>query len=674
MSSSHACSRASVTFALCLASCAQPARHHPALRAQAQVRVPNALRPQAFVGCAGACPGWARMVFAWHDTRIEAVDWNLEHGVAISASHDQTLRGWSLPDVSPTFVLPLAVKRGLRLALRADAMQALLLDEGKLTRVDLAQETMHPFGPDGGVTAFAWCGEHVVAVHGAQLRAFDVSGAATWSLAMDADVGAVACTRDGHALAVVATKDKKASARWAALPDATAPTFTQTWVLPQWPFDTNQPPPRVVTFSGDGTTLAVGDHALWVLHVNDVQTGPVFVPPTGVTRDNIDALSLAQDGSVAMFVGSHRLMGRWNLSDAKPTFAPVPTGFVSAAATDAQRKRVFYGRITGALIDMNLARDTVMGTQAGFDTGVTTLSFHPTEPWLYAGYAESGMVERWALVQGTDGASTFQRSIQRKPHAAEVNAMAWFQPSDAAPLLVVAGEDGRMSALESLSLQTRMELRPQGGAAVLRMDMCATKGHVALGLDDGSVEVWDVRSAKQVAARTLAKKPMFGVAFAPDCATLAAVGEDGYIRLLDAATLALRKETRTPQGPRALQDVVFVADHDVWTAEAFGGNDPVRVFSFAEEGKHLGERAKTAYGVASLERVRVHGVDAVLAPEMGGGARLWALANGRELAHFPAYEGMSLAAAMSPDGHIVAVGSMGKEAMMRVWMWTGARE
>jgi WD40 repeat protein len=192
----------------------------------------------------------------------------------------------------------------------------------------------------------------------------------------------------------------------------------------------------------------------------------------------------------------------------------------------------------------------------------------------------------------------------------------------AASLLLAAG-----TTLAWLMLGRPAERGPAGPRPVAVIDagtgpvwsvaFAADGQTLAMGLDDGSVRLWDLEREEVKATLPPHRGPVWSVAFAPGTGLLATASDDGTVRLWPP-------DASEPQRVLKLED-------------------SVRAVAFSPDGRRL------ATGTRRTGRVR-----------------LWDVDSGKEEARISGrHRGVVMSVAFSPDGKLVASG--GGDRSVRVW-------
>jgi len=178
---------------------------------------------------------------------------------------------------------------------------------------------------------------------------------------------------------------------------------------------------------------------------------------------------------------------------------------------------------------------------------------------------------------------------------------------------------------------------------------------------DGTVEIWDVATARRRVGLKVHATGVIGLAVAPDGSWLASLGRDGVLRIWDVATGRQRAALRSHADDVT---VLAVAPDGSWLAS---GDD-----SWLSGERHATVRiwdVATKRELAAL-KLRAFQVRAVaVAPDgswlasvdSGGTVRIWDVATWAERATLP---GRAVALAAAPDSKWLATGGNG---ILRIW-------
>ena len=246
---------------------------------------------------------------------------------------------------------------------------------------------------------------------------------------------------------------------------------------------------------------------------------------------------------------------------------------------------------------------------------------------------------------------------------------------------------------------------PYGGHAGAVLSVaCSPDGTTfASGGKDGTVQVWDAHTRRQLLRIPGHVGPVQSVGHAPDGSALASVGDDGAVRIWDPRTGEMQRQLTTHNGR-----VYSVAYSPDGTVLATAGDDGLRISAASTGEPRLpGDRrgavwsvayspdgASYAYGANDgtvricdcgtgtvLRRLKGHidpvrsiafapGGSALATADSGGSVRIWDLGIGAaslpgQARSLPGHAGPVHAIAYSPDGTMLASGDQAGD----VWIW-----
>ena len=183
---------------------------------------------------------------------------------------------------------------------------------------------------------------------------------------------------------------------------------------------------------------------------------------------------------------------------------------------------------------------------------------------------------------------------------------------------------------------------------------------VAMGLDDGSVKLWDSRTGNLKSRIAAHKRPVWSVACNFDGSMLATASDDGNVRLWDART---NKELDTIPHTSAVRSVAFSPDG---TRVASGTrNGAVRVYD-VKTGKNLITTAGHSEGMVMAVAFSSNG-KLLASGSSDRTIKIWDVSDdeGKEVAVSNKHEGAIYALAFHPTRKIVASG--GWDRSIHLW-------
>jgi WD40 repeat protein len=273
------------------------------------------------------------------------------------------------------------------------------------------------------------------------------------------------------------------------------------------------------------------------------------------------------------------------------------------------------------------------------------LAAHEAAVWS-VGFAPDGRLVATASADGTvrvHDTETWREVAVLDGHAGPVYGAA-FAPNGS--LLATASRDRKVRLWDTAGWSERSVLGGHEGT-VYGVEFSPDGKLLVTGDQKGTARLWDVATATQLATIAGHEGRIFDVAFAADGGRLATVSEDGTARVWNVAG---GTSIATMRHPFRVNSVAFLGDGgQVATAS---GDGVVRIWD-ADRGTEAARLRGHAGAVWSL--AVVPGSSRIATGSADGTAREWDVAC--TIAGRARCDGRVLAAAFSPDGRTVAVGT-----------------
>jgi serine/threonine protein kinase/Tol biopolymer transport system component len=189
---------------------------------------------------------------------------------------------------------------------------------------------------------------------------------------------------------------------------------------------------------------------------------------------------------------------------------------------------------------------------------------------------------------------------------------------------------------------------------------------LVMGLDDGTVKVWDVKESKVNYTLSAHKGPVWSANVSPDGKLLATASDDGTVKIWDLSSHEIDRERLVLSHTNPVRSVVFSPDGKSVLTGSRGGN--LHIYDI--------DPASPTYKSATFEVTRAHdGVITSVAFSPDGKhlasagsdklVKLWDVKERREQLHLSGHGGSVYTVAFSPDGKHLASGSW--DRTVRVW-------
>ena len=417
---------------------------------------------------------------------------------------------------------------------------------------------------------------------------------------------------------------------------------------------------RALAFSADGATLAAGDVAgqiqLW-----NVTTAEEIASFTGHTS-RIRSLAFSPDGRL---LASGCWSGRTHLWDLA-TLARVATPHdspdrVKALAFSPDGTMLAYGSEV-RLWDVGTSQEiSVLGSP---DENARTLRFSPDGTRL-AWIGGESTTRIWDLAAGREMACL--RGDEHKARALAIDRTG--------TLIAVGADDGTVRVWDLSGGGPPTTLRAAGGWVTV-LEFVGTDGETLLvGTAEGTIQLWNVGDGAPAGRTLLASRTtdVTAAAFVPETRLVAAVGENGSLRLWDTTTAA---QVRVGSGEHATSYGMSLTD-DATLLATTGEDGLVRIYELPGRGgegqadldtpvRRLNTRRSPSRAVAFSPDTTILAVG-----HSDGTVGLWDPWTGRPTATLKAGGLRVLSVAFSPDGERLAAGT--DAGTVYVWDAAAAR-
>ncbi|MDP2983958.1 MAG: hypothetical protein Q8O92_11605 [Candidatus Latescibacter sp.] len=327
-----------------------------------------------------------------------------------------------------------------------------------------------------------------------------------------------------------------------------------------------------VKFSPDGTMVVSGG----MLRFWDVRTAASLKSAVG-HGDSVLSLAFSPDGFFLITGSRDRTLRLWELKTGRQTgIWENSAGPISSACIFPEGNRIAVGSNDGIVKILNISLGEISLTLPGHTGQVRCLCLSPGQEFLASASADS-TVRIWNLQTGN--------SRVLRGHAGRVNS-ACFSPNGS--LLATGSDDGTIRLWDSLSGRNRGVLSGRFGkilnvfyalndtalvsvsgdktvavwntatlgiSASFREDrgepqtaaVSTDGGLIALGLAEGGVMLWNLRSQTRIAFIPTGASAVTALGFSPDGRLLAAGTAEGGIRVWDVSPGLRVTRNRIPE-------------------------------------------------------------------------------------------------------------------------------
>jgi WD40 repeat protein len=436
-----------------------------------------------------------------------------------------------------------------------------------------------------------------------------------------------------------------------------------------------------LAFNWDGTLLAAGG-ADGAVRLWDVRTRAPVGNLSG-HEDSVNSVAFSEDGETLASGGADKRIFLWDVAGRRVrrvlegqhenfiqavAFHPHNNGLLASAGAD---RRIGLWDIQGGESDYTVVPSEGRAERRGF---LTSLAFSPDGQELITG-DDDRRVLRWSVLSA-------EQRRQGKPwlnrvgdpliaHHDTVWAVAYQPSRGEGKLLASAGGDGKVLLWD---VRERPLRKPQlgHGAGITTVSFRPDGRALASGDRGGKVLLWDVQARRPVTALPEGVGEVMALAWSPagESGLLAAAGKDRAIRLWEARDLANPKPGSSPALTGHQGDVTGLAFSPDGGLLASCGMDKTVCLWRVATGEQLARLlVETSNGFRDVAFAGGPGGPLLAAAGMDGTITLWKVneprAPVRDKQTF-SLKGLKCVA-LSPDGQLLAAGSLYSSGMVRFW-------
>lgn len=404
---------------------------------------------------------------------------------------------------------------------------------------------------------------------------------------------------------------------------------------------------RTIAFADNDQRLLAADYGSNSIQVWDLATSEQLPPLEGHTA-HVRSLAVSSDGSILASGGKDGTMRIWRAD----TGELIRTWKAHNLMVDCVAFRPGHREIATCGID-NLIRVWEIDApgevprSSGHTDRVNEIAYSPDGKWI-ASASKDGTVRLW-------DADTTQAGPVCLGHQTMVLAVAFCHNGE---WLVSAAEDGRVLRHATASGEILQTVTTSDNPAVWSIDVDPTSQHIVMGVDDGTIQIWNVHQRTMIRSDMAHEGGVKAVRFSPDGKWLASCGDDATIKLWQYGSSSPPTELKYHRG--RVWNVSFSHSGDKLASCGIDGkvvlwdlttNKPEQVCI-----GHAGIVYSASFS-SDDSRLATAGFDQTV--------KLWEPITGLELLTLrdPLWSVNSVA--FSPDGRTVAAGS--SDACVRVW-------